>query len=476
MVKPKPKASSKKTSVNKLVKAIKKTNQVKGKGDFFSDAWKGIKGFAKKILGQGLYKGTDWLTGRAHDAIKSVVGNGDYLLPGTPVEQNSLYSAASMVPQFSNTKNHANLIQHREPLGVIRSSNAFQRTSITLNPGLTVFPWLSEIAGAWQRYKVHGAIIEWIPAVTPLSTNAGGRVSLSTRYDLSTGAPQSLQQSEVTFGAIAGRPMDQMAMPIECKPTQMAVVALNVRFGDLPVGANAQFFDHCIIDIINQGQTDGSSDIGEVWITYEVEFMMPIAEHLSHATVASAVKYAACTTAAPAGPVGDNTYITRAGSSLPYATTATASTLQVDFDSLQPLPVGSTWVFSFQHTATTNVSLPVVTLGADLEWYPIFKTKAGADNGGYSNGGGTLEVSYDLAFRVKSATTNQSLLFSGLAVAAAGTGYVTLIVTPITSGLAQMKMRSRFPHLYELEDRLTKQMEEFRGRPVMTIEEDWKHV
>lgn len=476
MVKPKSKTSSKKTSVNKVVKAIKKANQVKGKGDFFSDAWKGVKGFAKKILGQGLYKGTDWLANRAHDAIKSVIGNGDYVLPGAPVEQNSLYSAASMVPQFANSKNHANLIQHREPLGVIRSSSAFQRTSITFNPGLSVFPWISEIAGAWQRYKVHGAIVEWIPAVTPLSTNAGGRVSLSTRYDLSTGAPQSLQQSEVAFGAIAGRPMDQMAMPIECKPSQMAVTALNVRFGDLPVGANAQFFDHCIIDVINQGQTDGSSDIGELWISYEIEFMMPIAEHLSHATVASAVKYAACTTAAPAGPVGDNTYTTRAGSSLPFDTTATASTVQMDFDALQPLPVGSTWVVCFEQTATTNVTLPSVTFGTDLESYPIFKTNAGADNGGYSNGNGTLYVSYDLAFRVKSATTNQSLLFSGLAVAATGTGYVTLLVMPITSGLAQMKMRSRYPHLYELEDRLTKQMEAFKQQRPLLIEEDWKHV
>lgn len=475
MVKPKPKTSTKKTAVNKVVKAMKKASQVKGKGDFFSDAWKGVKGFAKKILGQGLYKGTDWLASRAQDAIKSIVGNGDYVLPGAPVEQNSLYSAASMVPQFSNNKNHANLIQHREPLGVIRSSNAFQRTSITFNPGLSVFPWLSEIAGAWQRYKVHGAIIEWIPAVTPLSTNAGGRVSLSTRYDLSTGAPQSLQQSEVTFGAIAGRPMDQMAMPIECKPAQMAVVALNVRFGDLPVGANAQFFDHCIIDIINQGQADSSSDIGEVWITYEVEFMMPIAEHLSHATVASAVKYAAITTAAPAGPVGTNTYTTRAGSSLPFDTIATASTLQVDLDSLQPLPVGSTWIICLEQAATTNVTQPTMTLGADLEGYAIFKGAAGNDTTGFAIGSyGT--ASYDLAFRVKAATTNQSILFSGLAVAATGVGYNTVTITPVTSGLEQIKMRSRYPHLYELEDRLTRQMEVFNNRPLVSAEDDWKRI
>lgn len=474
MTKAKPKASSKKTSVPKLVKAMKKASVVKGKGDFFSDAWKGVKGFAKKILGQGLYKGTDWLANRAHDAIKSIVGNGDYLLPGAPIQQNSLYSAASTVPQFANTKNHANLIQHREPLGVIRSSNAFQRTSIVFNPGLAVFPWLSEIAGAWQRYKLHGAIIEWIPAVTPLSTNAGGRVALSTRYDLSTGAPQSLQQAEVAFGAVAGRPMDQMAMPIECKPEQMSAVALNVRFADLPIGANAQFFDHCIVDIINQGQADTSSDIGEVWVTYEVEFMMPIAEHLSHATVTSAVKYAACSTAAPAGPVGTNTYITRPGSSLPYDVTATASTLQLDFDSLQPLPVGSTWVVSLEQTATTNVTLPSVTLGTDLEVYPVYKANTGSDTGGYSNGNGTLYVSYDLAIRVKSATTNQSLLFSGMAVAATGTGFVTLVVTPITSGLATLKMRSRYPHLYELEDRLTRQIEQ---RPaLLSVDEDWKHV
>lgn len=444
-----------KSAVKTAVKAIAKKASVNGKGDFFSDAWSGVKNFTKKILGQGIHKGVDWLSGRAHDAIKGIVGQGDYLLPGAPVTYNSMYAGASVTPKFEN-KGHANVIQHRESLGVIKSSNAFQRTSLTMNPGLTLFPWISEIAGAWQRYKFHGAIIEWIPAVSPLSTNAGGRVVLSSRYDLSSAPPSSIQEAEVTFGATVGRPMDQMAMPIECKVSMNAVNALNVRFGDLPAGANAQFFDHCIVDVCNAGQTDGTSDAGEVFITYEVEFLMPIAEHLTNASINSYAAFVATTAGTPAGPIGTDNWTKRAGKNLPLSVTATASTLQVDLDNLQPLPIGSTWILSYQQAVTTTAATPTVTLGADLSGYPLYKLSGGTDSALFGTGTGSQFASNDVAFRVSAATTNQSILFSGLAVV--GTGYSAIIMTPIVSGLSDVRMRSRYPGIYVLQDSIARQI------------------
>lgn len=453
--KPKPK------TIKAAVKTMAKKAKVGGKGDFFSDAWSGVKNFTKKIIGQGIHKGADWLSSRAHDAIKGIVGHGDYQLPGAPVTYNSMYAGASVTPKFEN-KGNANTIQHRESLGVIKSSSAFQRTSLTMNPGLTLFPWVSEIAGAWQRYKFHGAIIEWIPAVSPLSANAGGRVVLSSRYDLTTTPPSSIQEAEVTFGATVGRPMDQMAMPIECKTSMNAVNALNVRFGDLPVGANAQFFDHCIVDVCNAGQTDGGSDAGEVFITYEIEFLMPIAEHLTNASVQSYAATTPVAAATPAGPIGDNLWTKRVGNNLPLNTTAAASTLQVDFDGLQPLPIGSTWIISLQQNVSSTATSPTVTLGTDLEAYAIYKNAAGTDIHTYSGGSGTASSSVDVAFRVSAATTNQSILFSALNTA--GTGYATLVMTPIVSGLSEIRMRSRYPGIYKLQDSINGQVGKIRER------------
>lgn len=463
---PKPKAKS----VKAVVKNMAKRGKISGKGDFLSDAWSGVKNFTKKVLGQGIFKGVDWLSSRAHDAIKGIVGQGDYQLPGAPVTYNSMYAGASVTPKFENTSGHGNVVQHRESLGVIKSSNAFQRTSLTMNPGLTLFPWISEIAGAWQRYKFHGAIIEWIPAVSPLSTNAGGRVVLSSRYDLTTSPPSSIQEAEVTFGATVGRPMDQMAMPIECKTSMNAVNALNVRFGDLPVGANAQFFDHCIVDVCNAGQTDGGSDAGEVFITYEVEFLMPIAEHLTNAAIQSFVAYTATGTGTPAGTVGTNLWTKRVGNNLPITLTATASSLQVDFDGLQPLPIGSTWVVSLQLNAATSVGSPAVALGADLAAYTIYKSQTGTDIATYSVGNGTLSSSTEYAFRVTATTTNQSILYSSMS--STGAGYATITVTPVVSGLAETRMRSRYPGIFLLQDNIKNQF----GALSQRVEDEEKSV
>lgn len=463
----KKKTKAKPKTFKTVMKVMTKKAKVKGKGDFFSDAWSGVKNFTKKIIGQGIHKGVDWLSGRAHDAIKGIVGHGDYQLPGAPVMYNSMYAGASVTPKFEN-KGNANLIQHRESLGVIRSSNAFQRTSLTMNPGLTLFPWISKIAGAWQRYKFHGAIIEWIPAVSPLSNNAGGRVVLSARYDLSTVPPASIQEAEVTFGATVGRPMDQMAMPVECKTSMSAVNALNVRFGDLPAGANAQFFDHCIVDVCNAGQTDGNSDAGEVFITYEVEFMFPIAEHLTNASVQSFAAYAPVAAATPAGPIGTTGFTKRIGNNMPLSLSATASTLTVDFDGLQPLPIGSTWIMSFQQNVTTTVTAPTVTLATDLSAYGVYKNFGGTDINSYAAGSASSSASTDVCFRVDAATTNQSILLSGLSTV--GTGYCTLVLTPIVSGLTEIRMRARYPKLYELQDSILRQMGTIRS----LVEDDEK--
>lgn len=459
--------------VKKIAKTLASKAKVGGKGDFFSDAWSGVKNFTKKIIGQGIHKGVDWLSGRAHDAIKGIVGHGDYLMPGAPIGYNSMYAGASVTPKFANSGN-ANTIQHRESLGVIKSSNAFQRTSLTMNPGLTLFPWISEVAGAWQRYKFHGAIIEWIPAVSPLSVNAGGRVVLSSRYDLSTAPPQSVQEAEVTFGATVGRPMDQMAMPIECKASLNAVNALNVRFGDLPTGANAQFFDHCIVDVCNAGQTDGTSDAGEVFITYEIEFIMPIAEHLSNASVSSCVLYSPITTAEPFGTPGSpsSSWVKRSGNNLPISISTTAATMTVDLDALQPLPIGSTWIASLEvQSLTTVASVITVTLAADLGVYNIYKLSNGADFSQFNTPAGGNSASMDVAFRVRSSTTNQSLLFAGMTLGAATTGYATLTLTPVVSGLSEERMRRRFPELFKLQDSIAGQMSVIQGK--LTADEEW---
>lgn len=438
-----------------------KKNVIRGKGDFFSDIWK--KG--KTLLGQGLHKGIDFLSDRAKNLVGHLVGSGDYHMSGESIKSNSLYSGAAMVPTFQNSAQHGNIVCHRESLGLINSQTQFTRTSYTLNPGLAVFPWLSRIAPAWQRYKVHGAIIEWIPRVPEISTNAGGSVVLSTRYDLTTAAPSSIIEAEVGFGAITARPMDKMAMPIECKNSMNPTNVLNVRFGsNLPAGANAQFFDHCIIDVCVTGQASAGALIGEVFITYDIEFMMPTAETISNASVTSAVLYNSITTANPYGVTSG--WVVRPGSALSFQLLSSVGGCTIGFDPAFPLPIGSTWMVSVVTAATGVITVNSTPgLGTDLQYYSVFKNNAGADGTNFPSSPGGGQELVNFAFKVINFTNGQAFVLNNLTLAAASTGYMTISITPIVSTITMgdMQMRHRFPKLYETEDMLA-EMRELRGR------------
>lgn len=469
-------AATKKIGKKKVKKVL--TNQIRGKGDFFSNLWK--KG--KTMLGQGLHKGIDFLSGRAKDAVGHLVGSGDYQLSGEEIKSNSLYSGASMVPTFANSAQHGTIVCHRESLGVFASSTGYNLTAITLNPGLAQFPWASRIAGAWQRYKVHGAIIEWIPRVPEISTNAGGSVVLSARYDLTTAAPRSIVEAEIGFGAITARPMDKMAMPIECKNSMNPTNVLNVRFGaSLPTGANAQFFDHCIIDVSIAGQASSGTVIGEVFITYDIEFMMPTAEHVQNSGVQTLVATSSVATATPYGVV----WYVRANSNL-SATFAIGASLSIDFDDSAPLPVGSTWLVTYSHqlvggNVTTNAT---TSLGADLTSYtPVFRNSAGANIAFCGTGVPAVNEATLFAFQVVGSTGTQQLIFSNVVFGAGATGYSTITLTPILSTLSleERMMRHRFPKLYEMEDllsevRLSRSKDYARTRAEANTCEAWDRV
>lgn len=461
--------------INKKKKKVvkKQANLIRGKGDFFSDVWK--KG--KTLLGQGLHKGIDFLSGRAKDAVGHLFGHGDYHLSPETIKSNSLYSGASMVPTFQNTAQHGTIVTRRESLGIFESNTSFDLRSIVFNPGMSEFSWVSRIAGAWQRYKVHGAIVEWVPRVPEISTNAGGSVVLSARYDLTTAAPRSIVEAEVGFGAITGRPMDKMIMPIECKNSMNPTNVLNVRFGaNLPTGANAQFFDHCIIDVSINGQASAGTVIGEVFITYDIEFMMPTAEHVQNSGIQTYSAYAATSTALPYGSV----WTPRTNSTL-TASVAISGQVAFDFDDSQPLPVGSTWLILYTNMCTggnitTNASM---SFGADFQGDTlVFKNASGTDVSTLASGTPSTQEFVCGTFQVVSATGAQQVILSGLVMAASVTGYATITLVPVLSTLSleEMMMRHRYPALFETEDML----KELRGLkaslPKLIIDTDQKYV
>lgn len=223
--------------------------------------------------------------GLAH-YIGRLFGSGDYRI-GAPPAVNSLFQNGGAAPypfqRDLSFGEKAVVIKHREYLGDVITSDrvgAFNVQNYQVNPGLaSTFPWLSEIAPAFQLYKWRGMVVEFksksADALNSVNT-ALGSVILATDYNAATFTQQFTNKTEMLNyeGAIDCKPSDNMAMGIECDPKRLPLSELYVRTGDIG-GGNIQNYDMCSFAIATTGFQGQSVNIGELWICYDVILMTP---------------------------------------------------------------------------------------------------------------------------------------------------------------------------------------------------------
>jgi hypothetical protein len=246
-----------KQKIQKERKLLKKAtnsvmNQVKGRGDYTAE---GIG----KWIGSGL-------GGMAGRLFKTVTGLGDY----------SVASKGTGPPMFN--RNGAPVIEHREYLRDIQGSVDFTLTSFDLNPGQAkTFPWLANIASAFEEYRLLGCIFEFksTSASALNSTNTAlGSVIMATEYDVSDEPFYSKLGMENHQFATSSKPNLSMLHAIECAPAQTVVPQRWVRTGPVPSGADPKLYDWGRFSIATAGM-QAVSTIGELWVTYRVQVLKP---------------------------------------------------------------------------------------------------------------------------------------------------------------------------------------------------------
>lgn len=72
----------------------------------------------------------------------------------------------------------------------------------------------------------------------------------------------------------SGRPSADLLHPIECQPKETPLKQLYVRIGELPSGEVPQFYDFGAFYFATVGM-QAAATIGELWVTYDVEFFKP---------------------------------------------------------------------------------------------------------------------------------------------------------------------------------------------------------
>lgn len=290
--------------------------------------------------------------------IGSIFGSGDYQVVGASPKYNMLNGN---VPQFSSTR-ATNIVCHREYIGDITGTTAFTNNVYPLNPGVgTAFPWLQGIAANYQQYRIHGMVFEFRPLITDFITSgAPGVVIMSTNYNADVPRYTSKQAMENSEFAVSIKPTMALRHMVECDPRQTPISELYVRTGTLSTGQDLRTYDLGNFQFATQGNPNQL--LGELWVTYCIEFFKPTLDLVNLTTDSSTahIVRAAISSASPLGTIG---VLNTGGLSV----TVTATTLTI-VNAVVGVVYNLNLIFTCTTAATNNIPLPSVVGASGLSW------------------------------------------------------------------------------------------------------------
>jgi len=206
--------------------------------------------------------------------FRQLTGFGDY-----KINKNSLTTGDSL-PTFRSPKNGTRVIHREYLMDVITSATAgaFSIEQIPIQPALLgSFPWLSASAEQYQEYRLNGCVYEFksnsYNALASTNT-ASGTVIMSTNYNALDPAFISKFQMEQSQYTCSGKPSVDLLHPIECAKVETPTNVLYTRSvqtfnGDLRLYDWGNFY------IATVGTQGASTNIGELWVTYDLTLLKP---------------------------------------------------------------------------------------------------------------------------------------------------------------------------------------------------------
>lgn len=212
------------------------------------------------------------------NSVATFLGMGSY-----KVAHNSLLEKP--LPSM-HSANQSVIVRHREYVTDVVSSATplgFTAQSYSINPGLvTSFPWLASLASLYQEYEFRGLIYEYVStsadAIASSTNTALGSVMLATQYRANAPAFTNKVSMLNEYFANDGKPSDDICHPIECDPKENPFQIQYIRSGSIGTNEDIKLYDLGTFYIASVGVQGASVNMGELWISYEVELKKPIAQ------------------------------------------------------------------------------------------------------------------------------------------------------------------------------------------------------
>lgn len=231
----------------------------------------------KDFVGEGAGRFAKWVWDK-------IFGSGKYTMPSFPVKSNSFMKqiTVSGPPAIHRNPDGGITIPHKEYLGdLVTSEDAggFKIQKFRVNPGDPVtFPWLANLARNYQQYRLKGVVFCFKSSASnalPASDYGIGIVAMMSEYNVESPPPGGKIEMLNSFFASECRQTESIIHPIECDRTQTTLPVMFIRHGNTS-DKDSRFTDWCNFYIATQGGPTASVNIGEIWVSYDIELMKPI--------------------------------------------------------------------------------------------------------------------------------------------------------------------------------------------------------
>lgn len=367
--------------------------------------------------------------------VSRIFGQGDYSV-NRPIRNSLMTGPPSFSPLTSGFR-----IRHREYIRDVSSSVNFASTSYAINPGMNeLFPWLSSIAVNFEEYKIHGMVVylNTLSGVAIASTNTAlGLWGAVTQYDPTEPDFTNKQQAENYVGCQTTVPSSSLMHGIECVPNSNLLNKMYVRTGEIPSGEDLKFYDWGKLQVFTQG-SQAVNTIGEMWVSYDIEFTKPRLPTGGSNVVYSDKYY--ITGATPSFPIGQN-LSPQTGSNL-GTTVASDGRLSIPGSA----PQGNYLVFcKWDTSATMTTGTPTVLTVGSVSGVNFFT--GNSQNNTFAPQTGTLANRWmTIAFTFKKTSSDPGTL-----IISSGTTFVTasvdLFVTQLSTTLGLSTATAKFGKL-----------------------------
>lgn len=176
-------------------------------------------------------------------------------------------------PGFTGSGSSCRL-SHRELVTSVSTVafNQYQPEGWIINPGRTMFPWLSQIAPCFEKYTINSLTFEYVPVV---AVSTPGHLRMYIDYDPMDEVPNTPREFAMMYGTVTTPIWSRASLRYQA-PKSSLFTALHGATEDRLSDAGTLYF---------YSESTAAVYAGELWVDYDITLIKPQASNQTQVAV-----------------------------------------------------------------------------------------------------------------------------------------------------------------------------------------------